>query len=334
MPVYNVEKYLDRSISSILGQNYTNWELLIVDDESTDNSYRTCKYFQDKDNRIKITSQKNQGSGVARQKALANAKGSYIMFVDPDDYLNDNALNEVNNVITHYYPDLIAFGYKNIFKNKVGKLETQKISYNHNELLELNELKMNYKKFAKVSDKSLWNKVYKKSVIKDNKITFTKQRNGQDAMFNYCFYKYMADIYISTYILYIYDSTRDGSAIKKYSKEKFQNELNIANEFNNLMVTWDIKEKYNKEILKSYWYALFNYLLSLSGSNNNLSLKEKYKLLKDTKNKEVIKRSIDKLLISDLNNFLPKILLFLLKYNMILFSLIFVIIYNKLFLKY
>ena len=86
MPAYNVEKYIEESIESVLYQTYSNWELIIVNDCSLDNTYKIIKKYHKKDSRIKSYSLlKNQGVANARNIAINNAKGKYITFLDSDD---------------------------------------------------------------------------------------------------------------------------------------------------------------------------------------------------------------------------------------------------------
>lgn len=86
MPSYNSSKYIAESIDSIIAQSYTNWELLITDDCSTDNTCEIVKRYATRDNRIRLfTLEKNSGSGVARNKSIKEAKGRYIAFCDSDD---------------------------------------------------------------------------------------------------------------------------------------------------------------------------------------------------------------------------------------------------------
>ncbi len=87
-PVYNTATYLPLSIESVINQDYQNWELLLVDDGSTDNSLSICQAYADKDKRIKVFSQENQGASVARNLALDNATGEVITFLDSDDTID------------------------------------------------------------------------------------------------------------------------------------------------------------------------------------------------------------------------------------------------------
>jgi len=87
VPVYNVEGYLARCIESILGQSYTELQLILVDDGSTDSSYNICRHYQEKDHRVLVLQQTNAGSSVARNTGLQKAKGEFIGFVDSDDWI-------------------------------------------------------------------------------------------------------------------------------------------------------------------------------------------------------------------------------------------------------
>lgn len=94
MPVFNSGAYVQKSIQSVLTQTYTKWELLIVDDGSTDNSWEILTRWQQKDNRIKIFQQKNAGVSVARNTALKQMTGDFLCFLDSDDWLPNSSLED------------------------------------------------------------------------------------------------------------------------------------------------------------------------------------------------------------------------------------------------
>lgn len=87
MPVYNAEKYLNRSIESVMNQTYKNIEIILVNDGSTDASLTICSNYQKADSRIKLINQKNSGVSAARNRGIDEATGTYIMFIDSDDYI-------------------------------------------------------------------------------------------------------------------------------------------------------------------------------------------------------------------------------------------------------
>ena len=90
IPVYNAEKYLLKCLNSVINQTYNNLEIILVDDESTDNSSKIYNEFAKNDNRIKIFHQKNKGVSSARNCGIDKARGKYIAFIDPDDEIESN----------------------------------------------------------------------------------------------------------------------------------------------------------------------------------------------------------------------------------------------------
>ena len=109
MPVYNRESYLTRSIGSVLRQDYTDWELILVDDGSTDGSYETCLSYQSDDKRIRCIHQENSGAGAARNVGIYAARGDYLLFLDSDDWYEPNCLAEISRAIDAFHPDIVTF---------------------------------------------------------------------------------------------------------------------------------------------------------------------------------------------------------------------------------
>lgn len=114
IPVYNVEKYLSTCIESILGQNFKDFEVILVDDGSTDNSGNICDEIAQKYcDFIRVIHKENGGLSSARNAGLKVAEGEYIVFVDSDDYIDCESLSRVNSVLEKYYPDVVAlYGYR------------------------------------------------------------------------------------------------------------------------------------------------------------------------------------------------------------------------------
>lgn len=108
VPVYNVEPFLERCLNSILKQAYRKFELIMVDDGSTDNSGKICDEYCKKDTRCRVIHQKNKGLAGARNTGLKNAKGSYIIFVDSDDYIEKELLLKVSDKLNEGY-DICSF---------------------------------------------------------------------------------------------------------------------------------------------------------------------------------------------------------------------------------
>ena len=115
VPIYNVENYLVECINSVLAQTYTNFELLLVNDGSTDNSGIICNSFLVKDNRIRVFNKDNGGLSSARNYGLDKSIGDYIIFLDSDDYwLSTDCLEKLVKVAVDYNADIVRGEYKEV----------------------------------------------------------------------------------------------------------------------------------------------------------------------------------------------------------------------------
>lgn len=168
MPSFNVANFISKAIDSVLNQSFKNWELLIIDDGSTDNIEDVVERYLHNDQRIHIYSKPNGGLSDARNFGLKIAKGEYIHFFDPDDYIDDvnwyeSIFHEIfNSVIS---PDIIITGYKVEFRHE-GR-EPHLIS---------RELKLPFE--GKFGEKCIqhvcyaWNKLFKLNFLKDNLLKY------------------------------------------------------------------------------------------------------------------------------------------------------------------
>lgn len=107
IPVYNAEKYLEKSIQSVLNQTYKDWEIIAIDDESEDSSYQILQMFAQKDSRIKINTKKNEGPGLTRNRALDQATGEFVVFLDADDYIEPDYFELLNQTVKNENADVV-----------------------------------------------------------------------------------------------------------------------------------------------------------------------------------------------------------------------------------
>ncbi len=140
IPVYNVEKYLDRCLKSIVNQTYKNLEILLIDDESPDCCPEMCENWSKTDNRIKVIHKKNAGLGMARNTGIENATGEFICFVDSDDYIAEDTIEKAHKKAVECYADVVYFGYNIVniegVVTKVYKPEIDKLVYVDEEVAE------------------------------------------------------------------------------------------------------------------------------------------------------------------------------------------------------
>lgn len=112
VPIYNVEKYLNECIESIVGQTYKNLEILLIDDGSTDSCPRICDEWAEKDARIRVIHKQNQGLGMARNTGIDNASGRYICFYDSDDYVDRRVIEKAYEKAEEYSAEIVLYGLK------------------------------------------------------------------------------------------------------------------------------------------------------------------------------------------------------------------------------
>ena len=167
VPVYNAEQWLERCIDSIVAQTYTDWELLLVDDGSTDRSGDICARYAASDPRIQVFHKPNGGVSSARNFGLDHAKGEWITFVDADDYIPIQSLDNLNS---NNDEDLIIGAYEIIGQSKIIDLKFQVdtvLSKNIGSLLDNN---------IETAQLSVpWCKLFKKSIINKYKMQFNEQ---------------------------------------------------------------------------------------------------------------------------------------------------------------
>lgn len=108
IPVYNTEKYLERCLDSVLGQNYKEIEIILINDGSKDNSLKICEKYKKRFSEIVLIDQENQGLGAARNRGIENSNGEYLIFLDSDDYVEKDSLKAADNIVKRESYDLIA----------------------------------------------------------------------------------------------------------------------------------------------------------------------------------------------------------------------------------
>ena len=180
IPVYNVEKYLEDCLNSVVNQTYKNLEIILIDDGSTDNSGKICDLYAKKDNRIVVIHKENAGVSSARNVGLKIAKGLYIGFVDPDDYIAEDMYEILyQNIIKNDY-NISVCKYSRITDRNFNKLSENR----NNKSIVLNMCESMYYMLSPEFgyDCSVWNKLYKKDIIKnfDEKIIV-----GEDLWYNF-----------------------------------------------------------------------------------------------------------------------------------------------------
>lgn len=184
MPVYNSEKYLHECIDSILDQTVSDFELICVDDGSQDNSLQILHEYQAKDSRIKVFTQKNQYAGVARNNGLSHAKGKYILFLDSDDFFENNLIEQTVTLAESTNADIVLFAV-DIYdqqKNKINPTPKElKLEYLPGKSV-FNKLDIPNTIFQ-IGGTGPVNKLYLRSFIETHGHRFPGLKNSEDVTF-------------------------------------------------------------------------------------------------------------------------------------------------------
>lgn len=263
IPVYNVEKYLEQCVNSILAQTYKNLEIILVDDGSPDNCPQICDDFAAKDQRIKVIHKKNGGLSSARNAGLDVATGEYVMFIDSDDFIDNNTVEELLAVKENCNADIVCYGMYHKHNDNISIIKNT-VSKNNIEIYDnftaLRRLLM------RTIDCSSCNKLYSKEIIGDSR--FKEGRNNEDNPFLFELYQKHANIAYTNKVYYYYRHTQ-GSISKTFNDRSFDIIKNIED------IEKEIETKklnLNKEF-KFYKTNIFIIIaLAIQSSNN----KKKY----------------------------------------------------------
>lgn len=209
VPVYNVEKYLSRCINSILVQSLTDFELLLIDDGSTDKSGEICDEYAAKDQRINVFHKTNGGVSSARNLGLDYIKGELITFVDADDFVREFYLT---HLLKHSQkPVDLVISYAEIYNGD----NVQKESY-PSKLVDDTNFEVMFIENDMHWHTSPWSKLYKRSIIEKNHLRFCEGMHiGEDAVFLYSYMLCSKTIYISQDTDYCYCANTSGSLTKR-----------------------------------------------------------------------------------------------------------------------
>ena len=203
IPVYNVEKYLEECLRSIISQKFSDYEIILINDGSTDNSAKICEVFNNEFSQIKYFRKKNGGLSSARNEGLLKSIGEYIIFTDSDDFWQgENILFDLNEIIENEKPDLILHEETRyftdnltIYDNNISNI-AKKSNQFQNDSLELI--------YNEIYVASAWDKVVKREILIKNNLFFPLNRKSEDiewcakllsfieiySLFHYSFYYY------------------------------------------------------------------------------------------------------------------------------------------------
>ena len=240
IPVYNVEKYINRCLKSVISQNYDDLEIIVIDNGSTDRSGSICDSYANEYANISVYHIENHGVGSARNFGLSKARGEFIYFVDSDDYLVGNLFADFADKLVSDL-DLVVFSYYNSFeedlteKSRTEKSLPFKGSYDKDGFIKI------FKELF-LSDMlyTVWNKIYRREFLLENNLSFEQYELGEDVRFNLDVYRNVNKIYLSQDSYYVYVIGRNGSAMSGYNPKRLQYQLQELKLVDKLLEDWHL----------------------------------------------------------------------------------------------
>lgn len=264
VPVYKVEKYLDRCVESIVNQTYKNLEIILVDDGSPDNSSALCDEWAEKDSRIKVIHKENGGVSAARNAAIDIANGEFIGFVDSDDYIDKDMYDVLYKQLISTQSDLSVVGVyygertDSFASNNVySKEETQLFLFNQRDYMAFNGY--------------LVNKLYKSEIIRVNHIRLNKDVTmGEDMCFNFDYISHIKKMCASDYCGYHYE----------YRDDSCTNSMDAKLNYSIISVTeYFLSNAADKSLYKSvvawslrFWIGIINDMVNYNQDIKNADL--------------------------------------------------------------
>lgn len=253
VPVYNCESYIRRCVDSLINQTWTNIEIILVDDGSSDMSGTICDEIKLKDDRIMVFHKNNEGLGKTRNKGMQLATGKYIMFIDSDDYIDAHGVENMINIAEKYQVEIVSSEF--IYGDKVEKLTIQKGLYEKSDIKKLIAYML-----GKVADNeevfnvSSCTKLYKVSFLKKIHAEFPSEKRliWEDMAFNIYAMLKCNKIYVSD-LHYYYYCYNEASLTHKYDAKKFSKIMDMYTyimdiiEHNNLQ--YDARRRFNNTIM-------------------------------------------------------------------------------------
>lgn len=261
IPAFNVEKTIGKCVRSILEQSDTDWEIIIVDDGSSDNTNNICEDFAEKHMRIKVIRQSNKGVSCARNRGIEEASGDYICFIDADDWIEKETVSTIKHVCNRV--DILFFGHHILTKNKkrVALYEEKDLVFEKSDFEGFYKILLNrYLNLNNAAIGQPWGKAYKREFIEENHLRFpVGVPLSEDLIFNlYAFGVADTGKFVCK-PLYNYVINND-SVTQKYRSntgEIFKKQLALVIEFlESRSMYQQLKDDLNVRIMMDFMYCI------------------------------------------------------------------------------
>lgn len=278
MPVYNASKYIDRAVQSVVSQTETDYELILVDDGSSDDSLEKCKKWQNKyPERIRVIEKENTGSLLTRRRCMIESMGDYIYIMDADDFLLSNRmLEKLKSKIISSDCDMVFFNATTDLKEKNKLFD---FPFKDNDLFCGNDLTKLYKYlFNGQGLNPLWNKVFSRRIVDWNTdySTYDYITNGTDLFQSLAIINNSKKaLYIESVYYYYQIDNNEGSIVHKFNKSYFKSALAHCERLKEFSKSWTIKDENIEQLFKTRYMLIAStavYKARLITKKDNISV--------------------------------------------------------------
>ena len=292
IPVYNVEEYLEQCVESVLKQDYESFELILVDDGSTDESGNICDRYEKMDKRVKALHQRNQGHTTARQNGFKASDGDYIIFVDSDDWLDTGMFSLMMEKAVTENADIVQCNYRSV-KNGVPRDEIPVFKegiYDKKTLESEVYPKMiyagGYYRFGIAPN--MWNKIFRRTLVEKYLPDIDVQiRSGEDGLFTFACFLEAKKVYILHSCFYNYRSREVSMCRVTDDKRLMENHL-LFQYYQRDFMQYSVLQN---QIMHYVIYQTLQAITELLHTKNIWRIKKEYGFLKaDSIESESIKR--------------------------------------------
>ena len=257
VPVYNVEKYLARCVDSILNQTFNDFELILVDDGSPDNSGKICDEYAERDSRVKVIHKQNGGVSSARNLGIKTSIGEFITFIDSDDWIEPKMFEQLYNASENC--DIIFCGFTSY---SLRKTTTDVLPAAIVDNRQLADFYVN-NNTGSLCFSTVWAKFYRTEIIKNNNLYFDAGiPSGEDTIFNLIACRYCQKAAFVEASLYNYERRNVGSATRKYFYKMYEYKIAIYEAINQWLSLYEdfknVDMFYSSFIFATFFHYLTN----------------------------------------------------------------------------
>lgn len=257
VPLYNASQYIVTCYANVVEQTYTEWELIFINDGSSDNSASLLEELAKKDSRIRIIHQQKAGPGMARNAGLSIAKGKWVYFCDADDKISPNLLQRCVEQAEKNDADIVTFGFESYFRQSKEHIYSEFVGCT---MHTNREIGMHWPAFMRQSvmgNGFSWNKLYCRSFLMDSNAKFGTERIMEDELFNLRLLRRANSMVVMNDIFYTYYCDNPGNSRQQYVANRLEIVTDVRNEMLRCVEYWNLNDAWlNEYIDQRYWTSI------------------------------------------------------------------------------